>query len=74
MLFFSKDIAHKMDTSKIQILLRNKINEAVLGLVNMNSDNVSDYKRCQGIIHGLETAFSIVRSLDAEEREEDDDV
>lgn len=59
-----------MDVNKAQIALNNKINEAVFSLVDLSSENVADYRYRQGIIHGLKTAFSIIRSLDAEERED----
>jgi len=62
-----------MDINKAKIALENKINEAVLSLVDLNSESVAEYRHRQGIIHGLKTAFFIIRSLDVEEREDPDE-
>lgn len=63
-------MAHNMDTNKVCDTLNAKINEAVLSLVDLNSENVADYRHRQGIIHGLKAALFVIRSLNAEERDE----
>lgn len=53
-----------MEINQVKLAIVAKKNEAVSGLVNNKHENLADARYLQGIIHGLDAAFSILKQLE----------